>query len=209
MADKSVLEKYYDEEARKRRAPTSKEMERDAIEPDTTLEGLLIGPGKAAAGAIAKGVSKLANKAEVFMRPKVKNSLYPDRYFGNPDGIRSGQYAVRNVRSPEEIEAIKESGYMLPKKGGKQQKYFTQTDDMPTGNAVGKNSVIRVPIGKVPSDRAVRRRDVEMYNQDSGKFEALKKGGSVKKMASGGKVSSASKRADGIAQRGKTKGRYL
>jgi hypothetical protein len=35
----------------------------------------------------------------------------------------------------------------------------------------------------------------------------MKKGGSVKKMASGGKVVSASKRADGIAQRGKTKGR--
>jgi hypothetical protein len=35
----------------------------------------------------------------------------------------------------------------------------------------------------------------------------MKKGGSVKKMASGGKVVSASKRADGIAKRGKTKGR--
>jgi hypothetical protein len=35
----------------------------------------------------------------------------------------------------------------------------------------------------------------------------MKKGGAVKKMASGGSVSSASKRADGIAQRGKTKGR--
>ena len=37
MADKSVLEKYYDEEARKRRAPTP---EQDAIKPDTTLEEL-------------------------------------------------------------------------------------------------------------------------------------------------------------------------
>ena len=39
---------------------------------------------------------------------------------------------------------------------------------------------------------------------------AMKRGGKVKKMASGGmtsKVSSASGRADGIAQRGKTKGR--
>jgi hypothetical protein len=36
---------------------------------------------------------------------------------------------------------------------------------------------------------------------------AMKSGGSVKKMASGGSVSSASKRGDGIAQRGKTKGR--
>jgi len=37
--------------------------------------------------------------------------------------------------------------------------------------------------------------------------DSMKKGGSVKKMASGGKTSSASNRADGIAQRGKTKGR--
>jgi hypothetical protein len=35
----------------------------------------------------------------------------------------------------------------------------------------------------------------------------MKKGGAVKKMASGGKTSSASSRGDGIAQRGKTKGR--
>ena len=35
----------------------------------------------------------------------------------------------------------------------------------------------------------------------------MKRGGAVKKMASGGKVSSASSRADGIAQRGKTRGK--
>jgi hypothetical protein len=35
----------------------------------------------------------------------------------------------------------------------------------------------------------------------------MKRGGQVKKMASGGSVSSASSRGDGIAQRGKTKGR--
>lgn len=38
---------------------------------------------------------------------------------------------------------------------------------------------------------------------------AMKKGGVVKKMAKGGKVSSASRRGDGIAQRGKTKGRMI
>ena len=36
-----------------------------------------------------------------------------------------------------------------------------------------------------------------------------KKGGMVKKMAKGGSVSSASKRADGCAQRGRTKGRMI
>jgi hypothetical protein len=35
----------------------------------------------------------------------------------------------------------------------------------------------------------------------------MKKGGAVKKMASGGSVSSASRRADGIATKGKTRGR--
>jgi hypothetical protein len=35
----------------------------------------------------------------------------------------------------------------------------------------------------------------------------MKRGGAVKKMASGGSVSSASSRADGIAQRGKTRGK--
>ena len=135
--------------------------------------------------------------------PKVVNSIYPEI----PGGTPSGQWAYRNVRSPEEIKAIKESGYMLPKEG-KKQKYFTQGTPR-TENAFGGSSVIRVPIDKVPSDTAVSRKDVEIYNRDSGKFEALKKGGSVKKMASGGKTSSASRRADGIAQRGKTKGRYL
>lgn len=37
----------------------------------------------------------------------------------------------------------------------------------------------------------------------------MKKGGCVKKMASGGSTGSASKRADGIAKQGKTKGRVI
>ncbi len=38
---------------------------------------------------------------------------------------------------------------------------------------------------------------------------AMKEGGEVKKMAKGGSTGSASKRADGIAQRGKTKGKFV
>jgi hypothetical protein len=37
----------------------------------------------------------------------------------------------------------------------------------------------------------------------------MKKGGTVKKMAKGGSVSSASSRADGCAIKGKTKGRFI
>lgn len=39
--------------------------------------------------------------------------------------------------------------------------------------------------------------------------EGMRKGGKVKKMAKGGSVSSASKRGDGCATKGKTKGRFV
>jgi len=55
---------------------------------------------------------------------------------------------------------------------------------------------------------AADRRDRISANVDNpGYSTGMKKGGKVKKMASGGMTASASKRADGIAQRGKTKGR--
>jgi hypothetical protein len=49
------------------------------------------------------------------------------------------------------------------------------------------------------------------YDRDeyTSKVERRKKGGAIKKMAKGGSVSSASKRADGCATKGKTKGRML
>ena len=54
------------------------------------------------------------------------------------------------------------------------------------------------------------RRDLINANVNNPGYSAgMKKGGEVKKMASGGMASSASKRADGIARRGKTKGRKI
>jgi len=187
---KSVLEKHNENLARKRRLPTPEEQAIENVYP----EELLIGGG--AGKALKSLAGKLKDKAEVFMRPKVQNSIYPEI----PGGKLSGKYAVRNVRGQEELDAIKGSGYMLPKKGGKQQKYFTQTDNMRTeSNAFKDNSVLRVPIEKVPKNRAVSRKDVERYNPGKGEFEPLKNGGKV----------TASSRADGIASRGKTKGRIV
>jgi len=54
--------------------------------------------------------------------------------------------------------------------------------------------------------RAVIQKQNEDANQMQRERRGMKKGGAVKKMASGGAVS-ASKRADGIAQRGKTRGK--
>ena len=63
-------------------------------------------------------------------------------------------------------------------------------------------------------EKAYRQADNEMKREASRAhppIEGNKKGGKItaKKMASGGKVSSASKRADGIATKGKTKGRIV
>ena len=59
-----------------------------------------------------------------------------------------------------------------------------------------------------------RRRDMEQERRQRMMEEEMppspmKKGGKVKKMAKGGKVGSASKRGDGCAMRGKTKGRFI
>lgn len=55
--------------------------------------------------------------------------------------------------------------------------------------------------------RAVIQKQREAANEMKRESRGMKKGGAVKKMASGGSVSSASSRGDGIAQRGKTRGK--
>ena len=81
-------------------------------------------------------------------------------------------------------------------------------------------------INKVAADRTARELEYntsvedlpntnpnKKYGQGQGFLgrtkDEFKKGGAVKKMASGGKVSGASSRGDGIAQRGRTKGRFV
>ena len=50
-------------------------------------------------------------------------------------------------------------------------------------------------------------RSVRNFDYENDETEKMKRGGKVKKMASGGMTSSASKRGDGIASKGKTRGR--
>jgi hypothetical protein len=50
-------------------------------------------------------------------------------------------------------------------------------------------------------------RSVRNFDYENDETKEMKRGGKVKKMASGGMTSSASKRADGIATKGKTRGR--
>jgi len=57
--------------------------------------------------------------------------------------------------------------------------------------------------------KAFRQHDAQEHKGGKGTKLKLAKGGKPKKMAKGGSVSSASKRADGCATKGKTKGRFV
>lgn len=77
----------------------------------------------------------------------------------------------------------------------------------------GKEAMARKNAAKEEESKkdleTTRRRAAGMFQKTNEAVYGMKKGGAVKKYASGGSVSSASKRADGIAKRGKTKGRIF
>ena len=103
-------------------------------------------------------------------------------YYGYEDYTPSGRAAIRHYN---DVNSDNPKDYV-------KQKYSIPYDPVAAKKAQAvqrevMNEGRRETRGKVPA-------------------AALKKGGAVKKMASGGSVS---KRADGCAQRGKTKGRFV
>jgi hypothetical protein len=158
---KSVLEKY--DAKVNRNLPTPEEQ---AIERDTTLESLLIGPGRAAASAIKNVINKKAQSRK-FDTPKIGSGLPP-----------SGLDPWKNVgfhKKPKELlaerEARSDKGLMIKaaeratEKGGRRL----------YGEALAE----------------------EVDDRQNAAGDTYKKGGKV----------SASSRGDGIAQRGKTRGK--
>lgn len=62
---------------------------------------------------------------------------------------------------------------------------------------------------KKDEEEEKRRMEEQAAAEQAAAKGGMRKGGKVKKMAKGGSVGSASKRADGIAQRGKTRGKMV
>jgi hypothetical protein len=138
----------------------------------------LIGLG---APSLAKGIAKSAQagvrKVEPHLlgldptRPAVTNQLHSPRIGGSgfPAGSTQSAYNVRGVRRPEEIEDIVSSGFMNPSAKGK--KYFTHTDD--PQDIPGYYATVRVPSNRTPSGRAVKSKDVEVYDRDAGAWRTI------------------------------------
>ena len=158
-----------------------------AVEPG--LEQPLVSPEDIiglGAPSMAKGIAKLAQggtklvqKAQPHLlgldptRPVVQNKLYSPQIGGSgfAPGSTQSAYNVRGVRRPEEIEDLLGSGFMTPRPDGKAKKYFTHTDnpaDMP-----GYYATVRVPSNKTPSGRAVRSKDVEVFDREAGAWRGI------------------------------------
>lgn len=148
-------------------------------------------------------------------RPRIKNSIYPLM----PGGSTEGKYVQRRIASLAELEDIQNRGYVLSKEGGKAKKYWTATDSPRTTYPEGQR-MIRVERSALSPDFAVRAADVELHDPKTGTWGRLGGGSGASSSGSllremnpqklykkGGTVRSASARADGIAQRGKTRGK--
>lgn len=170
--------------------------------------GLLALPG--AGGYLGK---KVANRAlRGASAPAVRNRMYEDAIIPRREYTSASpdlpKYGYRNISNPTELDDIARSGYMLPPKGKKNsdQKYFTMSnDEVPkTGNR-GAKPVLRVDSRHIPEGSPVKRQHVRQWDEGTGTWKP------IKRKAKGGKVGSskASKvtRGDGIAMRGKTRGK--
>ena len=181
MADyKSVLEKY--DAKGNRRTPTAEE---DAIERDTTLESLLIGPGKAAASAIKNVIRGSKPAARSFETPKIGSKV---EQIEKDIALRKKYRDTDWSKTPYKQNPFEPTSQELERIA--KQKNLSKIMDE------GEYAVEKAAVNQAGSAGWQVGADYNDYTKEktAGKT-TYKKGGSV------------SSRADGIAQRGKTKGR--
>jgi len=157
--------------------------------PRSVGEEMLFGLGMYGAGAalgppLKKLGVKVANAVgDRVLGPRVVNRMYSEK-IGGPEympGDTLPAYGVRNIFGPAELDDIVSSGFMRPPPGGKkgQQKYFTMTDRQVPSAGNQQSLHVRVPSNRIPQGRAVRAKDVEIWDNEAGEFRkllAVKKG---------------------------------
>jgi hypothetical protein len=127
----------------------------------------------------------------------------------------SGSYGALEKMTPQQRAARQAVDARDAKKYAKQQTKEEIADQKRFDESIKKfnvESMKRAQDKLFPTEKEMAERSVSNFLDDlAAERGGFKKGGKVKakKMASGGKVSSASKRADGCATKGKTKGRMI
>jgi len=180
---KSVLEKY--DAKGNRNLPTPEEQ---AIEQDTTLEGLLIGPGRAAASAIKNAINKKAQSQTFDDTPKI-----PSNFIGSNSEINRHRNTAFPGKSPKEILAEQEARGNL----SLMNKAAERAAEKGMRRGYGE-------FGEYVLNNKINAAKEKEQEGASGGFTFSETPSDFKK---GGKIKSASRRGDGIAQRGKTRGK--
>jgi len=158
--------------------------------PRSVGEEMLFGLGMYGAGAaLGPRLKKLGVKAanavgDRVLGPRVENLMYSDK-IGGPQykpGDTLPAYGVRNIFRPAELDDIVSSGFMRPppdRARNTTRKYFTMTDRQVPSTGNQQSLHVRVPSNRIPQGRAVRAKDVEIWDNETKEFRkllAVKKG---------------------------------
>jgi hypothetical protein len=118
--------------------------------------------------------------------------------------------AMRRIRMAEEMAKSKGPGGRYTPAQGMSMAERRMRDDSEESPAMARIRMAREMAGsKGPGSRYTPAQGMSMAERRMREAGRMNMGGSVKKYAKGGSVSSASRRADGIAKKGKTKGRMV
>ena len=132
--------------------------------------------GSGVPSSIAKLGRGVVSKVDPRIAQPITNRLYKDMFVDGRGEFEAGntsrEWGGRNVFSPSEIQDIKNTGHMLQKEGSNKGKYFTMSDN-PKQN-------LRVRSENIPVGKPVRREHIELRDEETGKYNPLKKGGLVK-----------------------------
>jgi hypothetical protein len=196
LINKPSLDKNYSNEGRGKpapAAPTKPSMDIPKMRDDAKAaldedpSALMMGGGAAAAAAAALlAKTKLGKFGKLFKGAKASDAKRLER----PGTVTGKDFLVRDYEG-----AAKAGSKGAPKK----QLGYSKDTDVSDVTPKTKNWRSEVDSSKREDGKAAEA--YERLKELAGK----KRGGAVKKYASGGMVSSASKRADGIASKGKTR----
>ena len=179
-------------------APDIKEETKTEIETTSEPDSVA---GKGAKNLASEPDVEVKKKTVIKKKPKYDVGKEGPAKIGNQSFMPSDAERRRRLEeSDKPLEGVHPESYFMPGPLGALSKLATAKR---ISKIAPELNTVRAPMQKALEYAGSKAKQLTNEPLKLG----MKKGGSVKKMASGGKVSTASSRGDGIAQRGKTKGR--
>jgi hypothetical protein len=128
------------------------------------------------AGALA---GRGLNAMDLGRAPVAVNRLYnpslmgPEFKVGDPN---IPAYAYRKMSSPAELDDLIASGFLRPRPGSTNKYFQTSNDPMPAAGMIGSNQpYVRVETRNVPEGKAVRRKNVKIWDDATGSWKSVPK----------------------------------